>query len=105
MRKFLLVAFTASIIAACQPSAPSDPNQVVRQWLDSNGKQSIKVTKVVTGNPKNYKADELWCVETDSKTPDGITYLLMTYRTGSTWATREMTDGEYEWDLNSCPRD
>jgi hypothetical protein len=104
MRKMLLVACTALILTACQSSAPSDPNTVVRQWLDSNGKQSVKVTKVVTGNPKNYKADELWCVETDSQTPDGLSYLLMAYRTGSNWTTREMSDGEYEWDLNGCPR-
>lgn len=103
MRNFLLLAVIVVITAACQSAAPDDPNAVVRKWLDDAGKKSIKITKVVTGNPKYYKADQLWCVETDSVTPDGITYLLMTYRTGSNWTTSEL-DSEYEWDLNGCPR-
>ena len=104
MRRMLIVIVTLFALGACQPAGPTDPNVVVRKWLDDAGKKDVKVTKVVTGNPKNYKAEALWCVETDGKTADGLTYLLMTYRTGSTWATREMSDGEYEWDLNGCPR-
>jgi hypothetical protein len=105
MRRMLTLFSVLFSLAACQPTSPTDPNAVARKWLDDAGKKDVKVTKVVTGNPKNYKADALWCVETDGKTDDGLTYLMMTYRTGSTWNTREMTDGEYEWDLNGCPRD
>jgi hypothetical protein len=105
LRKVAIIAAGAGILlTACQPTAPADPNVIVRKWLDDTGKQSVKVTKVVAGNPKNYKADALWCVETDATTAEGVTYLVMTYRTGSDWKTREMTDGEYEWDLNGCPR-
>ncbi len=104
MRRMLIVIVALFALGACQPASPTDPNVVVRKWLDDAGKKDVKVTKVVTGNPKNYKAEALWCVETDGKTGEGLTYLLMTYRTGSTWATREMSDGEYEWDLNGCPR-
>ncbi|MEP7289563.1 MAG: hypothetical protein ABI947_27760 [Chloroflexota bacterium] len=102
MRK--IFALTLFLLAACQPASPTDPNAVARKWLDDADKKAIKITKVVTGNPKNYKADALWCVETDATLPEGSTYLLMVYRTGSNWTTREMTDGEYEWDLNGCPR-
>src|SRR5258706_16095957 len=104
MRKTLIPSAILFTLVACQPASPTDPNVVVRKWLDDAGKKDVKVTKVVTGNPKNYKADTLWCVETDGKTADGLTYLLMTYRMGTTWSTREMSDGEYEWDLNGCPR-
>ena len=105
MRKVLVLGLIFFTLAACQSaSAPGDPNTVARKYLDDNGKQSVKITKVVSGNPKPEKADQLWCVETDEKDAQDQTTLLMVWRTGSNWTTAPMTDGEYQWDLNGCPR-
>jgi hypothetical protein len=104
MRKMLVCGLILLILAACQSAAPSDPNAIARKYLDDNGKQSVKITKVVPGNPKYHKADQLWCVETDETDAQGNTTLLAIWRTGSDWKTAPMTDGEYEWDLNGCPR-
>ncbi len=109
MRRLLLVALVMLVIAptlaACQATAPVDQNTYARQWLDNVNKKDVKITKVVAGNPKNHKADALYCVETDATTPEGQTYLVAIWRTGSTWSGAQMADGEYEWDLNGCPRD
>jgi hypothetical protein len=94
----LLLAFTA-----CQSSSIS-PTDYAQQWLGSKGKKDVKVTKVVAGNPKRYKADELYCVETNATTAANQAYLIAIWRTDSTWSGIEMTNGEYEWDLNGCPR-
>jgi hypothetical protein len=103
----LIVLFGLLIaVTACQPAAaPIDQNTFARQWLDNAGKKDVKVTKVVAGNPKYHKADALWCVETEAKTPEGASYLVAVWRTGQTWAGAQLVDGEYEWDLNGCPRD
>lgn len=104
MRKLLALSLILFGLAACQTLAtPSDPNAIARKFLDDNGKKSVKITKVVTGKPKN-KADELWCVETDERNDQDQTTLLITWRTGSNWTTAFLTDGEYEWDLNGCQR-
>ena len=101
-----VLLFLLMFVSACQPAAPTiDQNTFARQWLDTAGKKDVKVTKVVAGNPKSYKADALWCVETDAKTPEGATYLVAIWRTGQNWSGAEMANGEYEWDLNGCPRD
>src|SRR5258708_34819939 len=105
MRRLLLVMFAIMLLAACQQAAPIDQNTYARQWLDNANKKDVKITKVVAGNPKNHKADALYCVETDATTPEGQTYLAAIWRTGSTWSGAQMADGEYEWDLNGCPRD
>jgi hypothetical protein len=104
MRKVLALSLILLTLAACQSAAPTDPNTIARKYLDDNGKQSVKITKVVAGNAKYHKADQLWCVETDEKDAQDQTTLLAVWRTGSTWNTAPMTDGEYEWDLNGCPR-
>jgi len=113
-RMLLLIVFILGllpILTACQSAAASvnqptvDQNTYARQWLDAANKKDVKVTKVVAGNPKNHKADALYCVETDGTTPDGQPYLVAIWRTGGTWTGAEMADGEYEWDLNGCPRD
>src|SRR5262249_43595611 len=102
----LVVLFLALALTACQPAAASiDQNTFARQWLDNAGKKDVKLTKVVAGNPKYHKADALWCVETDAKTPEGASYLVAIWRTGQNWTGAQMTNGEYEWDLNGCPRD
>ena len=105
MRRLLLVMFAIMLLAACQQAAPIDQNTYARQWLDNANKKDVKITKVVAGNPKNHKADALYCVETDATTPEGQTYLVAIWRIGATWSGAQMADGEYEWDLNGCPRD
>ena len=102
MRKLFVFSLILFVLAACQAPA-SDPNTTARKFLDDNGKKSVKITKVVSGKPKN-KADELWCVETDERDAQDQTTLLVVLRTGSNWTTAFMSDGEYEWDLNGCPR-
>jgi len=104
-RKLLLASLllaTLSVLAAC--SAPLDAKSVARTALDAENKQSVQITKVVAGNPKIVKADALWCIETDQKNADGSTLLMTVSRTGTSWTSNDMTDGEYEWDLNGCPR-
>lgn len=103
MRKVLLSILLLFILAACQPAAVSG-DVFARQWLDSSGKKDVKVTKLVQGNAKYQKADEVDCVETDATTPDGQAFIFTIARKGSTWSGAPMTDGEYEWDLNGCPR-
>lgn len=106
MQKLLLLLVLLTL-TACQiaaPAAPPDPAEVARKWLDSKGKNTVKVTKVVTGDPKYYKVDQLWCAETDGKTAEGTTYLLVVYRKGEQWITSELSGGEYEWNLNKCER-
>src|SRR6266700_2489524 len=105
MRKMVVFSLILLTLVACQAAAaPIDPNAIARKYLDDNGKQSVKITKVVPGNAKNHKADQLWCIETDEKDTQDQTTLLAVWRTGSTWNTARMTEGEYEWDLNGCPR-
>src|SRR5262245_28628970 len=102
----VVVLLLALLLTACQPAAASiDQNTFARQWLDNAGKKDVKVTKVVAGNPKDDKAEALSCVETDAKTPEGASYLVAIWSTGQNWSGAQMTDGEYEWDLNGCPRD
>ncbi len=90
------------VFTACQ-SASTSPADYAQQWLGNNGKKDVKVTKVVAGNPKRYKADELYCVATNATTAANQTYLIAIWRTGSTWSGTEITNGEYEWDLDGCP--
>src|SRR5712692_2338993 len=94
MRRLLLVVFAIMMLAACQTAAPIDQNTYARQWLDNANKKDDKITKVVAGNPKNHKADALYCVETDQTMPDGQTYLAEIWRTGATWSGAAL-DGEY----------
>ena len=103
MLKCLAVILLMIATVSCQ-SVSTDPSAVVRKWLDAAGKSTVKITQIVSGNPQNEKADALWCVETDATAADGQRYLLLVYNTGTNWVTQEMTDGEYEWDLNGCPR-
>lgn len=103
MRKMFVFGVILLILAACQPAAPADPNAIARKYLDDNGKQSVKITKVVPGNPKYHKADQMWCVETDEIDPQGQTTLLSIWRIGSNWNSAPM-ESEYEWELNGCPR-
>ena len=102
MRKMLLSSLLLATLAACKSAV--DAKSVARAALDAKGKTTVQITKVVEGNPKYRKAEALWCVETDEKSTDGSTLLLAVWRTGSDWSSAEMTDGEYEWDLNGCPR-
>jgi hypothetical protein len=101
MRKLFAFSLILFVLAACQAPA-SDPNATARKFLDDNGKKSVKITKVVSGKPRN-KADEVWCVETDERDAQDQTTLLTVYRTGSDWKT-EFMESEYNWDLNGCPR-
>ena len=106
MRKMVVFGLMLLTLAACHAATavPADPSAIARKYLDDNGKQSVKITKAVPGNPKYHKADEMWCIETDEKDAQDQTTLLATWRIGSNWTTAPMIDGEYEWDLNGCPR-
>lgn len=106
MRRLLLAACVIVImaLAACQTAAPIDQNTYARQWLDNANKKDVKITKVVAGNPKNHKADALYCVETDETTPDGQTYLAEIWRTGTSWSGAPL-EGNYAWQLEGCPLD
>ncbi len=100
--RILLLGLLLLMFTACQSSSNS-PADYAQQWLDKNGKKDVKVTKVVAGNPKRYKADELYCVQTNATTAANQAYLIAIWRTGSTWSGTEMTNGEYEWALDGCP--
>jgi hypothetical protein len=99
----LLLGSLFLMFTACQSSSNS-PTDYARQWLDSKGKEDVKVTRVVAGNPRRYKADELYCIETNATTAANQPYLVAIWRAGSTWSGIEMANGEYEWDLDGCPR-
>src|SRR5258708_4722131 len=99
--RMLSLSLLLLMLSACQ-STSTDPRNYARQWLDDAGKKNVKVTKVVAGNSKRYKADELYCAETDATTSTGQTYMIAIWRAGSTWSGTEITDGEYEWDLDGC---
>ncbi len=101
--RFLLLGSLSLAFTACQ-SASTSPTNYARQWLDRMGKSEVKVTRVVAGNPKRYQADALYCVETNATTAANQAYLIAIWRTGSTWSGTEITNGEYEWDLDGCPR-
>jgi hypothetical protein len=107
MRKSLILVSLCLFLAACQgASTPAavDPKASARKYLDSQNKQTVQITNVVSGNTKTVKgADALWCVETDEKDADGVTTLLTVINKGGNVTVSPM-DSEYEWDLNGCPR-
>lgn len=105
-RHLLALMVIIALLAACTSASPSAAAEAfARQMIDKAGKTTAKITKIVPGSEKNRRADELWCVETDAMFADGQTpYLLVVWRQGTTWNGLELVDGEYQWDLNGCPR-
>jgi len=106
MRKSFIVLLTLFALTACSAASnePTDPKVYAQQIIQKAGKNA-KITKVVTGDKKYRKADDLWCVETDANSQDGqIPYLLAVWRKDNKWDGTELADGWYEWDLYGCPR-
>jgi hypothetical protein len=109
MRRSLILA-VCLLLAACQSNsggtASNDPKPFALKMIHDAGKDSAKITNVVKGDAKYRQADELWCIATDMTSPDGtVPYLLAVWRKADTWDGAELTEGYYEWDLHSCPRE
>jgi hypothetical protein len=105
MRLLLVTVLALLALSACQSGDSNDPKAFALKLMRDGGKDSAKITKIVSGDKKYRKADELWCVATDATSADGqIPYLLAVWRKDGKWEGAEMPEGYYEWDLYGCPR-
>ncbi len=104
MRRLIILCFLL-VLAACQSGDSNDPKVYARQLMHDVGKDTAKITKVVSGDKKYRQADDLWCIATDASSSDGqVPYLLAVWRKAGQWDGSELTEGYYEWDLYGCPR-
>ena len=104
-RTLILTIMALLVLAACQAANSNDPKTFALKLMHDAGKDSAKITNIVSGDKRYRKADDLWCVATDLTSADGqIPYLLAVWRTGDKWDGAEMPEGYYEWDLYGCPR-
>lgn len=104
--KALWLIVVLLVLSACQNAQPdaNDP-KVFAQTLIRKTNATAQITRVVGGDKKYRKADDLWCIETDANTTNGqLPYLLAVWRKDGKWDGAELTDGWYEWDLYGCPR-
>jgi hypothetical protein len=104
--RYLCLIGALIVTAACQSGSadPNDPKVHARKLMQESGRDSAKITNVVSGDKKYRQADELWCVATDLTSPDGqVPYLLAVWRKGGKWEGAELTEGYYEWELHGCP--
>ncbi len=100
-----LVLMILSVVTACQNSSSGDPKTFAQKLMHNAGRDTAKITAVVSGNKKYKRADELWCIATDASSQDGqVPYLLAVWRTADQWDGTELEQGYYEWDLYGCPR-
>lgn len=105
LMRLLFTLAALLILAACQSGESNDPKVFARQLMKDAGKDTARITNVVSGDEKYRQADALWCVATDSTSADGqVPYLLAVWRKSGKWEGAEMAEGYYEWDLYGCPR-
>src|SRR5438067_9734257 len=103
MRHLITLVILFILLTACQ--SDNDPKVYARQLIHDAGKDSAKITKVVSGDKKYRQADDLWCIATDASSSDGqVPYLLAVWRKAGKWEGAELAEGYYEWDLYGCPR-
>ena len=94
------------LVSACTPaSAPAEPDATALRLIHDAHQNNAKIIHEVKGDPKTHNADELWCVQTDQNAVGGnLPFLLVVWRTGTTWQGDQLYEGFYDWDAQGCPR-
>src|SRR5574340_635805 len=103
----LLIVLLSIVLTACSSNndSRSQVEAKAREIMTADGFGDAQITNIVAGDPASRGADELYCVATNATTQNGeLPYLLVIWRTGSTWDGAQLAEGYYDWDLNGCPR-